>query len=381
MLVGDPVSSQAFLKLLSDRGIRDRRADQMEQVCDLLNRAEQLSVSGRLGDALAAIQEVQKMRPEIPFLNQRATQLRESAGHLEALTDQLRFAINQSAWGGARSVSEQILEIAPENQIALDARRRCDRQEVHKQKSIFYVDAVDNKETAIDLNTKSTHRIATPNSQASQQEVMTTSDGTKDADGLMQSFMLWIDGVGGFLVCTNPLITMGRAVPNCQVDIPVQGDLRRKHLQLKRLGGRFLIRHLNSRESGSNDSDAWDLLDDGQSIELQHGVGLRFLQTHPLGNSARLEFTSRHRTEPWSDAILLMGDALLLGPDKTNHIVCSGWAQKLVIFKKGNEIYLRAAGTLDVNGSSHSGDVLLQDKVRVVGGEFAISCEEVRGFQ
>lgn len=381
LLRGDQIASQSCLKLLSERGIRDRRADDMEQACNLLNQVDELAVSGRLGDALVAIQEVQALRPEMHFLDQRARQLREQAGHLEELTHQLRFAINQSAWSGARSVSEQILEIAPENQMALDARRRCDRQEEFQQKSVFYVDAANAQETTIERNIRSTHRVAPSGVDPCQQQAMITDDKRRSASGLMRSFMLWIDGVGGFLVCTNPLVTVGRAIPNCEIDIPVQGDLRRRHLQLKRVGGRFLVRDLNRAESNSKDLEHWDLLNDGQAIDLQHGVGLRFSQTHPLGNSARLEFTSRHRTEPWSDAILLMGDALVLGADKSSHIVCGDWTQKLVIFRKGDEIYLRAAGTLDVNGSSHIGDVLLQDKVRIVGDEFAISCEEVHGFQ
>ena len=104
------------------------------------------------------------------------------------------------------------------------------------------------------------------------------------------------------------------------------------------------------------------------------------MQTHPLGNSARLEFSSRHRTEPWSDAILLMGDALLLGPDRSHHVCCPGWQKNLVIYRKGAEIRLRAEGSLEVNGSKQSGEVVLQDGIRVVGSEFSISCEEVRGF-
>lgn len=381
LLAGDHVASDLCLKLLSDRGIRDRRADAMGQACQLLKQVDELSVAGRLRDALVSIRELQELRPDMQFLTQKASHLKEQSGHLEELTHQLRFAINQSAWVGARSVSEQILEIAPANQMALDARRRCDRQQVNQQKSIFYVDAANPHETTIERNIRSTHRVAPSTDEVAKGEANVSGPELRTEKGVMQSFMLWIDGVGGFLVCTNPLVTLGRAVPNCEIDIPVQGDLRRRHLELKRLGGQFLIRHLHPENDDSQRLEDWDLLNDGQTIDLQHGVGLRFLQTHPLGNSARLEFTSRHRTEPWSDAILLMGDALVLGSDPTNHIVCGDWTQKLMIFRKADEIFLRAAGTLDVNGSSHMGDVLLQDKARIVGGEFAISCEEVRGFQ
>ena len=48
-------------------------------------------------------------------------------------------------------------------------------------------------------------------------------------------------------------------------------------------------------------------LQSGQILDFDGGVKLRYSKTHPLSSTARIDFVSRHRTQPWSDAILLAG--------------------------------------------------------------------------
>src|SRR5438093_1143339 len=42
-------------------------------------------------------------------------------------------------------------------------------------------------------------------------------------------FMLWIDAVGGYLVCLGDEIVIGQAAPGTKVDVPIQADISRKH--------------------------------------------------------------------------------------------------------------------------------------------------------
>ena len=379
ILAEQPDTARCSIQLLAERGIEDRRADSITRICELLLQASDWAAVGRTKDAISSLCKARELQPELVFLNDQIDQLRTQSGQLVELTNRLRFAINQSAWGGAKSVSEQILEIAPQNQIALDARRRCETKQAHQKKSVFDGNDLATCDTQVDGSLDSTcggkaKSPATPTDKASVAMVGDSEDETS----VMRSFMLWIDGVGGFLVCTNSQVTVGRAIPQCGIDIPVQADLRRRHFEIKRVENRYLGSLASSEKSESEET--WDFLADAQHLDLGNGVHLKFMQTHPLGNSARLEFSSRHRTEPWSDAILLMGDALLLGPDRSHHVCCPGWQKNLVIYRKGAEIRLRAEGSLEVNGSKQSGEVVLQDGIRVVGSEFSISCEEVRGF-
>ena len=49
-----------------------------------------------------------------------------------------------------------------------------------------------------------------------------------------QRFLLWIDGVGGYLVCLDHRITFGQANPEAPVDVPLFADVSRLHATLTR---------------------------------------------------------------------------------------------------------------------------------------------------
>ena len=47
-------------------------------------------------------------------------------------------------------------------------------------------------------------------------------------------YLLWIDGVGGFLVCLSHRVTLGQANPESAVDIPLLADVSRHHATIQR---------------------------------------------------------------------------------------------------------------------------------------------------
>ncbi len=358
---GKPVRAGSLVRLLKERNIQDRRADEVQMICQFVAEAESLAATGRLKDALSKLQQAQQRRPDLPFLESRIRSFDFQKSVLTDLTRELQFAINQSAWSGAKAVSDRILQIAPRNQVALDAQKRCGVKQanaIHLIKDSQNVRTDDQDQRTDLLNESSLTLVDT-------QDIALNSEPQN-----MRSFMLWIDGVGGFLVCTNELLTIGRAVDQPGVDIPVQADLRRRHQKIKRVENQYLTTRFDQE-------DGWQLLVDQQILELENGVQAKFSMPNPLGCSARLEFVSRHRTQPWSDAVLLLGDALLLGPDRSHHVYCPRWKQKMVVFHRDGKVWLRTPGQAEVNGQVVSGDIELNDGVRVTGDEYSISCEGV----
>lgn len=383
LMAGKPASANSTIRLLSARSILDRRASELEKICGMISQAEQLAASGKLKDASSLLYETKQLRPDLTFLDARIRNFGYQQSQLAELTSELRFAINQSAWGGAKEVTNRILQIAPKHQVALDARRRCDTKQASHEKSIHWIhdrSPGEGDTSAPGPGQSTTSGKSVKMETGVNQQVSGNMPGEKNSSDLMRSFMLWIDGVGGFLVCTHPTVTIGRAVPNAGVDIPLQADLRRRHLKIKRVENQYLASSPGGPEVEAEDGSEWMLLNDQQSVDLGSGVRARFLQTHPLGRSARLEFTSRHRTEPWSDAVLLMGDAILMGPDRSNHVYCPRWKDQLVIYRQGDQIFLRSQNNrnlLEVDGQTRQGDILLKDGLQISGAEFSISCEEV----
>src|SRR5262245_27153102 len=54
-------------------------------------------------------------------------------------------------------------------------------------------------------------------------------------------FLLWIDGVGGYLICLGNRIALGQATPEANVDVPLFADVSRFHATLTRDAEGYLL--------------------------------------------------------------------------------------------------------------------------------------------
>ena len=140
--------------------------------------------------------------------------------------------------------------------------------------------------------------------------------------------MLWVDAVGGYWVCLGDKVTLGQ--PNAQgtADVPILGDLSSRHACILRDGEGYLVEAWREvRVNGRLVQDVgW--LGDGARLQLGGAVRLLFRRPHPLSATARLDFVSRHRTQPSTDSVLLMADACVLGPKPHSHVVCRDWTSR-----------------------------------------------------
>ncbi len=134
------------------------------------------------------------------------------------------------------------------------------------------------------------------------------------AEAFASRFLLWIDGVGGFLVCLDDSVTLGQASPEATVAIPIQADLSRQHARICRQGDGYIVEPLALTRVNGQLVRGRTLLSDGDELEFAGAVRLRFRQPHALSASARLELLSHHPTLPKADGILLMAESCVLGP-------------------------------------------------------------------
>ncbi|MBS0210295.1 MAG: FHA domain-containing protein [Planctomycetes bacterium] len=186
---------------------------------------------------------------------------------------------------------------------------------------------------------------------------------------------LWIDGVGGYLVCLGDELSIGQPVAGAPVDIPLLGDLSRRHATLVRDGDGYLLRPIRAARVMERDGAGESILADGQTIELSGQVRLRFRRPHPLSHSARLEFQSGHGTQPRSDAVLLWADTLVLGPTASAHVVCPGWPREVVLYRQGEQLMCHAPGEFTVDGQACRDRAALGATSRVSGPGFSFAFE------
>ena len=141
-----------------------------------------------------------------------------------------------------------------------------------------------------------------------------------EAAGPKGRFLLWVDAVGGYLVCLDDRIVLGRAGPDSHADVPLMGDLSRNHATLVRNGEGYLLQaHHASFVNGKPVVDQ-AVLRDGDVIRLGSTVELEFRQPSPVSATARLSIVSRHRLPLAVDGVLLMAETCIVGEAPQAHI-------------------------------------------------------------
>lgn len=191
----------------------------------------------------------------------------------------------------------------------------------------------------------------------------------------MQRFLLWIDGVGGYLVCPGAVVRIGRTGA-ASVDIPLLADVAQHHAEIRRDGEGYLLEsYAPTWLDGRPVQQA--SMHDRCRLQLGKHVILRFIRSTPISFSARLDFDSGHRTHPTTDGILLMAHNLILGPSKTAHVRCRRWQNNVILFRQGDELWCRTGGMFRVDGLRQERAAKLTLSSLVEGPDFALRLEEV----
>ncbi len=164
-------------------------------------------------------------------------------------------------------------------------------------------------------------------------------------------FLMWVDAVGGYLVCLNNQLSIGQARPGSKVDIPLLADISSNHARLKREGeeGDYIIEPLAPVLVQNQEIKSPTLLHHGDVISLGTAE-LQFTKPHPLSTSARLDLIGQSRTSPYTDAIVLMSDTLIIGNNMANHIVYHGDEHQIVLYLQNKKLLCRSDQQVNLDG-------------------------------
>ncbi len=179
--------------------------------------------------------------------------------------------------------------------------------------------------------------------------------------------IVWIDDVGGYLLCLGDEVTLGQPAGEGGPEIAILADLSRRHAMIRRERESYVLTPIHQVRVDGVELTGPRVLKDHSLIEFGESVRLRFSKPHALSSTAILKLESHHKTEPAVDGILLMSESCVLGPQAQSHIPCRGWKEDLVIFRCGEDLRFRTA-TL-------SG--IITDSTRIAGSNFALSFEEL----
>lgn len=192
-------------------------------------------------------------------------------------------------------------------------------------------------------------------------------------------YMLWIDGVGAWLVCCGTTVVVGSAAPDAVADIRLQAPLSRRQAALELSGENWLLRPLQVSGAAPCDFSATTTLASESLIPLSSRVLLRFRIPSVLSSSAVLTPHSPHRFVPHADGVVLLADRMLLGPGSDSHIRCRGIADRLVLYTGNNSLWCRSTSELLVNGRATMEAAEIEHGAIVSTGEFRMRAEQISG--
>lgn len=198
---------------------------------------------------------------------------------------------------------------------------------------------------------------------------------SRPSDDRSDRFMLWIDAVGGYWVCLDDEVSFGPPGGPGRVDVPVLGDLATRHARIRRDGESYLVEAVRPVRVDGHPVRGMAMLADGNTIELGGVVRMVFRRPHPLSATARLDFLSRHRTQPSSDAILLMAESCVLGPRSSCHVVCRHWTENVILHRQGSALFCRTSGPVEIDGKQYKGQGPISRNSRIEGARFSLSLE------
>jgi hypothetical protein len=259
---------------------------------------------------------------------------------------QLHEAVHQKDWREVVRLSEQVLAMAPEHLEARKAKTRAWR--------------------AIEPQTMAYERPRPESAVPANGKPVTAEP----------RYLLWIDGVGGFLVCMGNRVTIGQATPESHVDIPLYADVSRLHASLTRDSEGYLLEATRALQVNGRTVER-ALLRSNDRLTLGNGCLIQFSQPVPVSASARLDVLSGHRLALAVDGILLMADTLVLGPGSQAHVTIPDLDQAVILFRQKDGLAVRYGGNLSVDGQRCQERGLLRPNSTVTGDDFAFAIEPV----
>jgi hypothetical protein len=198
-----------------------------------------------------------------------------------------------------------------------------------------------------------------------------------ESDRPDQRQMVWIDGVGGYLLCSAEELLIGAPSSDSGVSIPIVGDISRRAAVLHRRESDFIIQPIGDVRLNGHRLSRPQLLRDQDLVQLGSQVQMRVAKPHPLSGTLRLDLVSRHRTEPSCDGIILLADTCVLSSAANAHIPCPSWAHELVLFRRDDQLLLRSSVPLAADGQAVGERTVVPARGRLEGEQFAISFESL----
>jgi tetratricopeptide (TPR) repeat protein len=324
------------------RGVRSAELAVLDEVVRGWQAARELAGRGEFPRAVETVERVRRLLPgPAAALDRFAAELDEKQRSFGPLLARLHEALDLGRWREVIERAEQVLAAAPNHAEARRARGRAWQ-------------VVEPVPTAVGV-----------------------SPEARTVEPVLASprFLLWIDGVGGYLICLGNRLTFGQAAQP-GVDLPLVADVSRIHATLTRDAEGYLLETVRPVQV-NNHSVTRALLRSNDRITLGATCQLCFRQPVPVSASAVLEIVSGHRLVRSVEGVLLMAETLIIGPGAQAHVTIPDLKDAVILFRHKDGIGLRSTRPLTVNGQRVTDRCVLGAQAQVAGEEISFALEPV----
>jgi tetratricopeptide (TPR) repeat protein len=342
LLAGEPERAEGAVARLRQRGVAAAELGVLEEALRGWLRARELAGRGELGLALATAERAGRLLGRNACFERFQADLVRHQQELPGLLVRLHEAAQHERWSEVLELAEQVLAIAPAHGEARSLRARAWRALV----PVTVTQPAEEPET--------TPTVSSPS-----------------------RFWLWIDGVGGYLVCLGNRLTFGQALPNAPVDVPLVADVSRLHATLTRDAEGYVLEAVRPIQVNSNTVNRSGL-QSGDRFTLGSTCQFLFRLPVPGSMTARVDLVSGHRLPMSVDGVLLMAETLVISSGPQAHIVVPDLKQPVVLFRQRDVLGVRHQGEFTVNGQRSNGRAFLPVVANVSGQDIAFAIEPTK---
>lgn len=341
---GEPARAAETVARLRERSVRQPELLLLDEAAKGWLQARDQASRGEIARALTLAERVRRLLPGTAEpLDRFRADLEGNRDRFAGLVGQLHEASEACRWRDVLELADQVLAIAPQHPEARRARGMA-------WKSVEPV------------------TVVTP----SAAPVPHPAEGERAEPS--QRFLLWIDGVGGYLVCLANRVTVGQATQDGYVDVPLYADVSRLHAALTRENGSYVLEAMRPVQVNGQPAEK-ALLRANDRITLGTACQLQFRQPAPVSASARLDLTSGQRLPLSVDGVILMADTLLLGPGQQVHVAVPDLKHPVVLYRHKDGLGVRCPGHFLIDGQRCQERGLLRPASSVSGEDFALALE------
>ena len=335
---GNPLDAIATVGRLRERGVRHPDLGNIEAVAQDWGKAAELADRGEF---LRCVAELDKIRPRLQCpptgIDRYRAEVESRHARFRAAVGRLYDAAEARLWRDALAAADEVLAVAPEHREARAVRGKAWLAAGPVEEN-GRAGERENGGPGVDVSTLpyAGDRPSPPALPLSRYPGLSSVGSA----AIPKRFLLWVDGVGGYLVCLANRVTFGQATAEAPVDVPLFADVSRLHAELSRDGEGYVV------ESGkgvlvNGQPTNRSVLVAGDRVTL--GATCQFLFHKPIAvsSTARLELTSGHRLPVAVDGVLLMGNELILGPTAEAHIPIRGVSAPVLIYRSKEGLGVR----------------------------------------